>query len=78
MECGTGIGAVFVRTRDPEALAQWYANHLGVTDDGPELPLRQPGLGKTLCLFPADADYFGRAEQSSMLNLVGSGLSGLK
>jgi hypothetical protein len=27
----TGIGGVFFKANDPQALAQWYATHLGVT-----------------------------------------------
>ena len=27
----TGIGGVFFKARDPEALKQWYAEHLGVS-----------------------------------------------
>ena len=30
MERVTGIGGVFFRARDPEALVAWYAEHLGV------------------------------------------------
>ena len=26
----TGIGGLFFRARDPQALAAWYAEHLGV------------------------------------------------
>ena len=26
----TGIGGVFLRARDPKALAAWYAQHLGI------------------------------------------------
>jgi catechol 2,3-dioxygenase-like lactoylglutathione lyase family enzyme len=26
----TGIGGVFLRSRDPAALAAWYARHLGL------------------------------------------------
>lgn len=26
----TGIGGVFFRARDPDALARWYEDHLGV------------------------------------------------
>jgi predicted enzyme related to lactoylglutathione lyase len=32
MERVTGIGGVFFRARDPEALAAWYTEHLGVPD----------------------------------------------
>jgi len=31
MERVTGIGGLFFRARDPEALARWYQDHLGVT-----------------------------------------------
>jgi glyoxylase I family protein len=68
MERVIGIGALFVRARDPEALMRWYEEHLGFAEEGPELPLRQPGLGRTVCPFPQDTDYFGRAEQAWMLN----------
>ena len=30
MERVAGIGGVFFRARDPEALVAWYAEHLGV------------------------------------------------
>ena len=30
MERVTGIGGVFMRSRDPAALARWYTEHLGV------------------------------------------------
>ena len=31
MEKVNGIGGLFIRARDPEALANWYQEHLGVT-----------------------------------------------
>lgn len=30
MERVTGIGGVFFRAKDPEALARWYEQHLGI------------------------------------------------
>ena len=30
----TGIGGVFFRAQDPEALLQWYKEHLGIEMDG--------------------------------------------
>jgi glyoxylase I family protein len=30
MERVTGIGGMFHRARDPDALARWYAEHLGI------------------------------------------------
>ncbi len=79
----TGIGGVFLRARDPQALATWYAEHLGLplteyggvnfvwTDQVPA------GTGMTAwSTFPQDTDYFGphsgpgRADgpQSTMIN----------
>lgn len=67
----TGIGGVFLRARDPKALAAWYQEHLGVTlSDGgganflwtDEVPR---GTGMTAwSVFPADTDYFGPVTQS--------------
>ena len=71
----TGIGGVFLKARDPEALAGWYAQHLGMklnaygganllwTDEVPE------GTGMTTwSLFPENTEYFGAGEQRTMVN----------
>lgn len=62
MEKVLGIGGLFFRSRDPQALAAWYATHLGVTpvpakeDD----PTWQQQAGPTaFAPFPADTKYFG-------------------
>ncbi len=71
MQKVTGIGGVFLKARDPQALALWYHQHLGV-------PL-QPGspYGSFIAqsqdetvwsTFAADSDYFGKPEQQMMLN----------
>ena len=39
MERVTGIGGVFFRARDPQALSRWCADHLGVPP-----PLRHAGI----------------------------------
>ncbi len=31
----TGIGGIFFRASDPEALVGWYARHPGITPPGP-------------------------------------------
>jgi predicted enzyme related to lactoylglutathione lyase len=71
MERVTGIGGVFMRAKDPEALAGWYREHLGLRvfseqhdetwwqDEGPTV----------WSPFPTDTDYFGRPEQAWMINL---------
>jgi catechol 2,3-dioxygenase-like lactoylglutathione lyase family enzyme len=71
MEKVTGIGGVFFRARDPKALTQWYRDKLGV-DLVPttyeESPWRQEAGPTAFAPFPKDTDYFGRAEQSWMIN----------
>jgi predicted enzyme related to lactoylglutathione lyase len=75
----TGIGGIFLRARDPKALAAWYAQHLGLplTEWGgvqflwsDEVP---PTTGATAwSLFPADTPYFGpgtaSGPQAAMVN----------
>ena len=66
----TGIGGVFLRSRDPAALAAWYAEHLGLDiEDWHGSVLRAAG-GETLvwASFPADTGYFGRLDQQTMVN----------
>lgn len=46
MERVTGIGGAFFRSQDPEALAAWYEEHLGVP--------REPG--QTYAVFTASRD----------------------
>lgn len=67
----TGIGGVFLRARDPKALAAWYVENLGLTlsDYGgvafrwtDEVP---PGTGTTAwSLFAADNNYFPVTQQA--------------
>jgi glyoxylase I family protein len=66
-----GIGGLFFRSADPEALALWYQRHLGidpVPKDYEHSPWQQ-GAGPTaFSPFPSDTKYFGRPEQSWMVN----------
>jgi predicted enzyme related to lactoylglutathione lyase len=70
MERVSGIGGVFLRSRDPAALAAWYAEHLGLeVEDWGGSVLRSAG-GESLvwAQFPADTGYFGRLDQQAMVN----------
>ena len=71
MEAVTGIGGIFLRSRDPETLARWYAQHLGLPvapgDATAELPWQGPG-STIWAAFPHDTEYFGHAERECMLN----------
>lgn len=71
-----GIGGIFFRSEDPESLAAWYRERLGipVNEDGycdfawrlAEDPER---FGRTVwSLFPADTDYFGPGDVPFMVN----------
>ncbi len=71
MAKAVGIGGIFLKARDPKALAQWYRTHFGIPDqgggslgfDGPE------SMGMTVFAhFPLDSDYFGEAAQQAMIN----------
>jgi catechol 2,3-dioxygenase-like lactoylglutathione lyase family enzyme len=71
----TGVGGVFLRSRDPKAMAKWYAEHLGITLSdfngaafawSDEVPA---GTGMTAwSAFPADTAYLGEATQQAMVN----------
>ena len=71
MEKVLGFGGFFFRAGDPRALADWYETHLGVDP----VPSSYDGAvwtqeaGPTVFApFPRDKTYFGRNEQSFMLN----------
>ncbi len=66
MEKVNGIGGVFFRAKDPEALSAWYKTHLGV--DLSEGAWAQAAGPTVFAPFAADTDYFGRASQQWMIN----------
>lgn len=66
MQKVTGIGGVFFRAKDPEALQAWYREHLGLT--GLDPVWRQEEGATVFMPFAADTDYFGSAEQQWMIN----------
>ena len=62
-----GIGGVFFRANDPEALRAWYRDHLGIAADGGYEWMQQ--AGPTVFMpFPRDTDHFPAAKQW-MINL---------
>lgn len=72
----TGIGGIFFKARDPEALRAWYQRHLGIpveswggtafrwtTDQHPD------GAGTTVWnIFPAGSTYFDPSPSPFMIN----------
>ena len=70
MERVTGIGGAFFRAKDPNALARWYREHLGlrvVSEEADETWWQEEGP-TVWSPFAADTEYFGRPEQSWMIN----------
>ncbi len=75
----TGIGGVFFRSEDPQALHEWYVEHLGLSPENPGFVVMSWGDagGTTIWApFPADTDYFGPANQW-MVNYRVDDLDGL-
>lgn len=69
MEKVEGIGGVFFRAEDPEKLARWYSEHLGVDNGLEGASVWQQEAGPTiLAPFSMDTGYFGRPEQQFMVN----------
>jgi predicted enzyme related to lactoylglutathione lyase len=72
----TGIGGIFFRAKDPQALAAWYAAHLDVGTGAYGSWDQQAGQ-TVFSPFDADTDYFP-AEKQWMLNFRVEGLDALK
>ncbi len=70
MAKAVGIGGVFLKARDPKALARWYADHLGIPEEGGSLAFDGPeSTGTTVFAhFALDSSYFGDGPQQAMVN----------
>jgi predicted enzyme related to lactoylglutathione lyase len=67
----TGIGGLFFRASDPDALGRWYEDHLGVKrppTDSSGSPWVQEAGPTVFSPFARDTDYFGRPENQWMAN----------
>ena len=78
-----GIGGIFFRARDPEALAAWYRDHLNIgagctsTDGAGADWMWQTEAGPVVFApFRSDSDYFA-PDKAFMLNLRVRGLEEL-
>ncbi|PXV54678.1 hypothetical protein SAMN04487785_112105 [Dyella jiangningensis] len=76
-----GLGGIFFKARDPGALAEWYAQHLGLQveawggvrfDDDPKHPAYT-----VWSPFAADTTYFAPSTQPFMVNFRVDDLQGL-
>lgn len=71
----TGIGGIFFKCKDPQAVRNWYAQHLGLKTDqyGTTFEWRyadQPEKQgySVWSTFGADTDYFRPSEKEFMIN----------
>lgn len=79
-----GIGGVFFRANDPDALTAWYRTYLNVGSGCVANPAATPdqwtwqteGGPVVFAPFPADTDHFG-ADHQWMLNLRVDGIDAL-
>jgi predicted enzyme related to lactoylglutathione lyase len=72
-----GMGGVFLKARDPQALASWYQEKLGIPFNGSPYTSFQftdndgkitPGYN-VLSFFKTNSGYFDPSQKSTMLNL---------
>jgi predicted enzyme related to lactoylglutathione lyase len=71
----TGIGGVFVNSKDPKALAQWYHEVLGLEVKpwgGAALPFDMPGHPPKVSwsAFPDSSDYMSPSTREFMINFA--------
>lgn len=66
-----GIGGLFLRARNPEALYRWYEQHFELErkDGAFVFPAGSAPGSTVLAFFPLETDYFGTGAQGAMLNL---------
>jgi predicted enzyme related to lactoylglutathione lyase len=70
----TGIGGVFLRSKDPKRLSAWYIEHLGLpaTEWGVNFEWKDEvpaGTGQTAwATFPQDTKHFGEGQQEVMID----------
>ena len=71
----TGIGGIFFKCKDPQAMKQWYEEHLGIPQDPYGYTFKwfeqrdSDLVGRTVWSpFPENTSYFGNESQQLMVN----------
>ena len=79
-----GVGGVFFKSKDGDALRAWYSRVLGVDffDWGgawfsAAKAAEQPGAGTVFSPWKTDSDYFAPSEKEYMFNLMVDDLDGV-
>jgi predicted enzyme related to lactoylglutathione lyase len=65
------VGGVFFKARNPKALAEWYATHLGVPFEAGQTYgtfTAEAGDQTVWSIFPADTTYFSPSPSPFMIN----------
>lgn len=72
-----GLGGLFFKSADPDAMRDWYGRVLGIAFEGwggvvflPETAAAHPGAGTVFSPFKATSDYFAPSEAPFMFNLM--------
>jgi predicted enzyme related to lactoylglutathione lyase len=68
-----GIGGVFMKARDPEALRAWYKRHLGIDVQdwgGTAFRWDRPDGVTAWSIFPDSSEYFAPSQAPFMVNYV--------
>ena len=76
-----GVGGIFFKSKDPQALLAWYQKALGLPSESPDyvtfFPAAMPaGSCTVFSPFKADTDYFAPSASAFMFNLVVDVLDG--
>lgn len=83
MAKATGIGGIFFKYKDEQAMKQWYETALGLTpnDYGVLFSFNRSGNAEgylQLGAFEASSDYFGKESQQAMINFRVDDMEGLE
>jgi predicted enzyme related to lactoylglutathione lyase len=71
-----GIGGLFFKSADPDAILDWYARVLGLPVEQwgmiftPDAAAAHPGAATVFSPFKADTDYFSPSDKEFMFNLM--------
>jgi predicted enzyme related to lactoylglutathione lyase len=68
-----GIGGIFLKAKDPEALRAWYQLHLGIDVQawgGAAFPWNKPGGTTIWSIMPESSDCFAPSSAPFMVNYL--------
>lgn len=79
-----GLGGLFFKSTDPDAMRDWYGRVLGLSFDSwgglvfePDAAAAHPGAGTVFSPFSADTGYFAPSDKEFMFNLMVDDLDGM-